>query len=219
MQATTIIVKSGFKIAMIIVAIFVGFGATPANVSAASPVYPPNLLEGITLDQSLSPEDIAYLENTLQLLREQLPEWAHYVEESKPFALVVNTREGDIGREAVAHCCDAQGRGTITFGHPLGHSMDTPTPEGQQVVFIGTLIHELAHVRDQRAGRAGKTNFKSCVAVERSGLEKQLEVKRDWAAKMGGVGYRQVLGVQIESEASALRSRELWDLYCGAFEK
>ncbi len=218
MQATKII-KTGIKIAVVIITLLAGFQSAHSNVAASSPETTTNLLDGITLDSSLSPEDVTYLATTLQLLRDQLPEWAQYVQDSKPFTLIVDTREGDKGREAIANCCDTQGRGTITLGHHLGYSVDANTPEAQQAMFIGTLIHELAHVRDQRAGRASKTSFKSCVTAEKSGLDKQLDVKRAMATLNLGYGYRQALDQQITSEAKALQSRELWDFYCGAFDK
>ncbi|MGE5265199.1 MAG: hypothetical protein ACM3S0_17600 [Acidobacteriota bacterium] len=133
--------------------------------------------------------------------------------------MVIDTFQSDQGRQATAVCCDANGSGTITFGHHLGHSVDADTPEAQQVMFVGTLIHEVTHVRDQREGRlAAKTDRKSCVAVEKPGLEKQLEVKRALAVAGLSDGYRQALEGQISAEASALKSRALRDLYCGAFE-
>ncbi|MBI5033754.1 MAG: hypothetical protein HZB51_24820 [Chloroflexi bacterium] len=218
MQSTTIF-KSATKISIIIVVMMVGLGAMQKKVSASSPINVPNLVAGITVHKSLSPEDVAYLENTLQLLHDQLPEWSQYVEEAKPFTLIVNTREGDQGREAIAICCDENGNGTITFGHHLGQSIDANTAEAQQVMFIGTLIHELTHVRDQREKRfTTKTNRKSCVAAEKSGLEQQLAVKRALTSVNMNDVFRQALEEQIVSEAHALNSRELWDFYCGAFE-
>lgn len=218
MQAT-LIIKSAVKLAFVIVAIIAGFYITRQCVSASAPVNVSDLLTRITLHPSLLPEDVTYLETTLQMLHDQLPEWSQYVEDAKPFTLIVDTHQGDQGREAIAVCCDGNGSGTITFGHHLGHSVDADTAEAQRVTFVGTLIHEITHIRDQRAGRGSKTNFKSCVVVEKPGLEMQLQVKQALGSVNLGDNYRQALEQQIKSEAGALKSRELWDLYCGAFEK
>jgi hypothetical protein len=47
----------------------------------------------------------------------------------------------------------------------------------------------------------------------------QLQVKQALGSVDLGDNYRQVLEQQIKGEASDLKSRELWDLYCGAFEE
>jgi hypothetical protein len=96
--------------------------------------------------------------------------------------------------------------------------------EARRATFLGLLIHELTHVRDQRAGRyTKKTDRKSCVAAESSGLTRQLEVKRDLATRLAHdpsaeSAFQSWLDQQVKTEAADLRSRELWDWYCGAFE-
>ena len=64
---------------------------------------------------------------------------------------------------------------------------------------------------------------KSCIAAESSGLTKQREVKRDLATRLADDPsadsvFQSWLDQQVRTETSDLRSRELWDLYCGAFE-
>ena len=206
--------KAEFRIAVLLVALLVGFGSSAVTVSAA-----PNVLEGITLDASLSPQDIVYLESSLNLLYTQAPDWFLYIEQAKPFTLIVDLHQGELGREAITSCCDLQERGTIVFGHPLGYSFDAKSPEAQQVMFIGTLVHEITHLREQRTGQiSAKVDFKSCVAAEKPGLEKQYEVKRALYAGNMGANYKQAIEQQIAQETAELKSRALWDFYCGAFE-
>lgn len=198
-----------------VVGIGSGQEAIPASADSA-----PTLLKGIRLHSSLSPEDRRYLENALELLQDRLPGWFQYVEESLPFALSVDTREGDRGLEAITACCDPSGIEAITFGHHFGYSLRSTTAEGQQAVFIGTLIHELTHVRDQRAGLVpAKTDYRSCVAAEKPALEKQLDVKRDLSQVILTPAYQQALNQQVEREASAFKSRKLWYIYCGEFDR
>jgi len=219
MQATNII-KTGLKIAVATIALAASLGMSHTKVSAASPASAPNLLAGITLDSSLTDADVAYLQTNLQLVHDQLPDWWQYVEDAKPFNLTVNADEGAHGRVAIAKCCDTQGNGSITFGFHLGQSPDDAgqTLEARRVMFIGTFVHEATHVRDQRAGRfTTRIDFKSCVAAEKSGLEKQVEVKRALTTVSLDDAYAQALDQQISAEASALKSRDLWNQYCGAF--
>jgi hypothetical protein len=157
MQANQI-VKAVLKIAVVGIVIVVGFSVSNASALASS-----DLLTGITLAASLNDADVAYLQASLQLLREQSPEWTQYIEEATPLVIAVDLDEGAHGRAAIAKCCDAQGRGVITFGFRLGQSPDDAeqTSEGKRVAFIGTLIHEVTHIRDQRAGRHNtKTDYK-----------------------------------------------------------
>lgn len=216
MQANQI-VNAILKIAVIGVVLVVGLSVSNINVVASS-----DLLTGVTLDASLHDADVAYLQASLRLLREQSPEWMRYIEDAAPLVIAIDLNEGTHGRAAIAQCCDARGRGVITFGFRLGQSPDDAdqTAEAKQVAFIGTIVHEVTHIRDQRAGRfTAKSDFKSCVAVEKSGLEKQLQVKQALASVDLGDSYQQALEQQINEELTVLRSRKLWDLYCGVFDK
>ena len=200
----------------------VAASAEPVKFVNTAPVSAPaDVLHGITFAGEYTEADVTYLHSSLQLLENQLPGWLPYIESAKPLVLIVDLNEGAHGHAAIAKCCDAQGRGAITFGFHLGQSPDDAesVAEAKQAAFLGTLTHEVTHIRDQRAGRfTSKTDYKSCVAAERSGLEKQLEIKRALAAENPGEAFTQALNRQIASETSALKSRELWDSYCGAFE-
>ena len=70
---------------------------------------------------------------------------------------------------------------------------------------------------------AVRAQLDSCIAAESSGLTQELRFKRDLAASLADdptadPAFKAWLDEQIKYEASDLRSRELWDLYCGAFE-
>lgn len=204
----------------VIVAVLAQSSFMSSNAAASSP-NSANLPEGIAFNGAYTQSDVEYLQDTLAFLQTHLPTWYQYVVDAKPLVLNVDLGEGAHGRAAIAKCCDAQGRGVITFGFYLGQSPDDAgqTVEAKRVAFIGTLVHEVTHVRDQRAGRfTTKTDFKSCVAAEKSGLEKQLDVKRALASVKLSDGYVETLNRQIGAEEKAIRSRELWNQYCGVFE-
>lgn len=205
--------KAGIKIAVVIITIWIGFVTAQANTFAA-----PDVLQGIALDPSLSAQDIAYLETSLEILYFNAPDWYDFVEQAKPFRVSVDAAQGALGRAAIANCCDADGYGTIVLGYHLGESPDADTSQARQVMYIGTFVHECAHVSDMRTGRlAPKTDFKSCVAVEKSGLDSQLQVKRALAAANLGFEYQRALDEQVAQETTELGARALWDFYCGAF--
>ncbi|MBI5301137.1 MAG: hypothetical protein HY868_03295 [Chloroflexi bacterium] len=224
---TTNKLKSCFITLSIIVLVIVTRNDATASaapipfVSIATLAAPADVLDRITLAGEYTDADVQQLSSSLQLLQKQLPVWSQYIEEAKPLVIAIDLNEGARGRAAIAKCCIAGGRGVITFGFHLGQSPDDAGQAlaARQVTFIGTLVHEVTHIRDQRAGRfAPKTDRQSCVAAEKSGLEKQVQVKRALAALNLGAAYQQVLDEQINSEATALRSRELWDMYCGMFD-
>ncbi len=212
MQTTASKLGKFFFIALSII-VLVSVTRTDAAASA-------DVLDNITFAGGYTQEDVAYLRTNLQLLQTRLPAWQQYVAQAGTIVFAIDLSEGAHGRAATAKCCDAQGRGVITFGFHLGQSPDDAgqTPEAKQVAFIGTFIHEVTHIRDQRSGRfAAKTDYKSCVAAEKSGLEKQLQVKREFAAANSDAAFAMALNQQISAEASALMSRGLWQQYCGAF--
>ncbi len=203
---------------------------TTAHAPAfASPTTAPDLLEGISFAGQFTNDDLAYLTESLQMLRDGQPDWWNYIAEATPLTLSIDLNEGTHGRAAIAKCCTSDGRGMITFGFHLGQMVDSTdpdsqTPEARRIAFLATLVHEVTHIRDQRAGKfLTKTDYKSCVAAEKSGLEKQLEVQQDLALISLGDNptsaqiYKTRLAQQIRSESAALRSRDLWNQYCGAF--
>ncbi|MBI5651860.1 MAG: hypothetical protein HZC40_15700 [Chloroflexi bacterium] len=208
-------IGTAIKIFGVVIGLFV-FCVMPATTQAA-----PDALNTITLAGEFSDADAIFLRTNLETLRDQFPTWYQYVIDAQPLTIAIDSSEGALGHAAIAKCCDAQGRGVITFGFHFGQSPDDAeqTIEAQRVAFIGTLVHEVTHIRDQRAGRfTTKTDYKSCVAIEKSGLEKQLEVKRALATGDLGAAFAHALNQQIGDEATALRSRELWQHYCGAFQ-
>ncbi len=188
-----------------------------------------DVLDGITFAGTYTDADVAYLRDNLNFLRDQMPLWSQYIEEAKPLTLVVDLNEGAHGHAAVAKCCVAGNRGVITFGDHVGiladsSDADDQTPEARRIRFLVILVHETTHVRDQRAGRfLQKTNFKSCVDVEKSAFDKQLEFQQDalnielGRSPTSTQTYREWLEQTVKIETAALKSRDLWDQYCGAF--
>lgn len=216
-------IKFGTRLAVAFTAILVMLlsAVSGTNVTAAEP----DLLAGITFEGAVNDADVAYLRDSLQMLRDQLPSWWQHVVDAKPFILSLDLAEGARGRAAIAKCCDARGYGSITFGHHFGalaasDDAGSQSVEARRITFLGLLIHEITHVRDQRAGRfAARTDRKTCVAEESSGLSKQLEFKQDAAAvtlfTSPSAGFQPWLGKQIQDETNDLRDRAFWDLYCG----
>jgi len=185
--------------------------------------------DGIYLSDTMTQDDAAYLAASLDYLHTQLPQWWGYVMDARPFTLSFDPAMAANGRAAIASCCDEQGNGKVAFGYHLGQltmtdDPDSETVEARRATFLGTLVHELTHVRDQRERRhLHKVDRKSCVAAESSGLTKQLQVKRDLAARLAhdpsaNSAFQSWLDQQVKTEAADLRSRELWDWYCVAFE-
>lgn len=212
-------IKSVLKISGVLVAVIAINMVGTANAAASSPDFA--LTANITLAGEYTQNDVVFVQENLAFLQKYLPTWYQYVTDAGALTLTIDEEEGAVGRAATAKCCDAQGRGVITFGFHFGQSPDDAgqTSEAQRVAFIGTFVQEVTHILDQRAGRHAKTNFKSCVAAEKSGLEKQLQVKRDLAGANVSGEFLQALNRQTRTEASALVSRDLWQQYCGAFEK
>ncbi len=204
---------------------------TTAPAPTTAPVQSLDVLDGISFTGTYTDADVAYLRESLQLLQAKMPVWAQYVQESKPLVLIVDLPQGELGRAAIAKCCDSDKRGTITFGHHFGQLVystdpDSTSPEARRITFLATLVHEATHVRDQREGRfVAKTDRKSCIAAEKSGLTKQLEFQQDALTVELGNGaastavYQARLTQNVRVETSDLHSRAFWDQYCGAFEQ
>ncbi len=225
MKATRLLkVKSVLAILLIAVELFAQLAAFHKDALAA-----PALPDGIYFGDTMTQEDVAYFFISLDYLHDQLPQWWQYVMDARPFTFSFDSTMAANGRAAIADCCDEQGNGKVAFGCHLGQltmtdDPDSETAKARRATFLGTLVHELTHVRDQRGGRfTAKTDRKSCVAAESSGLTQQLEVKRDLATRLADdpsadSAFQAWLDQQVKTEAADLRSRELWDLYCGAFE-
>lgn len=118
------------------------------------------------------------MRDNLQFLHDHLPVWWQYIGEAKPLALSFDQRLADQGRAAIAKCCEAGLYGVITFGHHFGQltistDPDSQTVEARRIAFLATVIHEVTHIRDQRAGRfMARTDRKTCIAAETSAFTK-----------------------------------------------
>jgi hypothetical protein len=232
MKATrSLKVKSVLAVLLIAAELFAQLTAFHADAMATEPApeSAPALPDGIHFGSQMTQEDVAYFSASLDYVQAQLPQWWQYVMDARPFTLSFDPTMAANGRAAIAECCDKQGNGQIKFGYHFGQLTMSDNPgskavEARRATFLGLLIHELTHVRDQRAGRyTKKTDRKSCVAAESSGLTQQLEVKRDLATRLAhdpsaNPAFQAWLDQQVKTEAADLRSRELWDWYCGAFE-
>lgn len=218
---------SGLTILLVVVQV-ISLTAVIHRDALASPANEPAPLQGIVFAGSFTDDDVTYLRDNLQFLHDQLPQWWEYIEDAKPLVFAIDLTEGAHGRAAIAKCC-LGGRGVITFGHHFGTLVDSDdpasqTPEARRLTFLVTLVHEVTHIRDQRAGRfLQKTDRKSCVATESSAFTKQLEFEQDLTtiilsdSPASAQLYQTRLDQQIKSETAALKTREMWDQYCGAF--
>ena len=227
MKATNSLkVKSALAILLITAELLAQLTAFHADALAAPALALP---DGMSLGAQLTQDDLAYLQNSLQYLRDLLPDWWQYVAEAMPVTFALDSSLDANGRAAIADCCDELGYGLITVGQhfeqlAVSYRPSNQTVEAKRVIFLGLIIHEVTHVRDLRAGRfTAKTDRKSCIAAESSGLTRELRFKRDLAAKLADdptadPAFKTWLAEQIKIEASELRSRATWDLYCGAFE-
>lgn len=208
---------------VIVLAILVS--SIPAHVSAEEGFA--DLLAGITWDNSLDEADITFLKSSLQLLHDQLPVWYAYLEQAKPLVLSVNPALSARGTAAYAECCNANGAGVIVLGYRFGAvaAFDEPgaqTIPARQVTFLGYLIHEATHVRDQRAGRLPKQmNPAVCVTGEKAALVQELDFKRALAITRVGEGasvmlqHQSAAQSQWQSQIGNLNDDRYWEQYCG----
>ena len=198
--------------------IFAQSGAvTPESVRSALP-------DGISIAGQITDQDIVFLQDMLQLLRNDLPEWYTYVVEAKPFVLSIGLTENKEGVAADATCCDDQGNSKITFDDHLGlltasASSEDQTMQARQVLFLSTLIHEVTHLRDHRAGRIPKPiNAVACISAEEAAYTKEFEFKRavisaTFANCPFGADYRAAAQRQFDAEESQF-NRQFWKFYC-----
>jgi len=215
-------------IALIVIATIIAANAyrtdTLALSSAASvaPINALDLLEGIGFTGSFADEDVAYLRDSLQFLHGYAPEWYAYVAEAKPLMLAVDLSEGERGLAAKSQCCDERGYGLITLGDHFGDwSADAQDQSVQtrQITFLSTLIHEVTHIRDRRAGRIpAKIDYAACVTSERAAFTQEVDFKRALVSATPSIPvlnelHRATLKKQINAEASALEGNAV-NLYC-----
>lgn len=188
------------------------------------PMDKTDLLVGITFAGSTTDADMVYLQNSLYILRDNLPEWYAYVADSKPFVVSVGQTDDEGWVVAKTTCCDDQGNGRITFDDHLGTLAASSDPEDQttqarQVAFLSALVHEVTHLRDYRAGRIpAKMDATVCIASEGAAYAKEFEFKRAVvSAKMDGDRsgelYRRAAEKQL-AEDEHVFSGNFWKLYC-----
>ena len=195
------------------------------NVAALSaPPTQPDLFAGITFAGSTNDADRAYLQTSLGFLRDTLPDWYAYIVQAEPFVLSVGQTENADWVAADSMCCDDRGNGMITFEDHFDRVIASSDPSDQtnqakQVAFLSTLIHEVTHVYDYRAGRIpSKIDAATCIASEGSAYAKEFEFKRaiasaNFADARAGELYRRAVEKQLAADEEAFNGN-FWKLYC-----
>ena len=183
----------------------------------------PDLLTGITFANSVTDADRVYLQTSLQILHDNLPEWYEYIAQSKPFALSVGNTGNSDWVAAETLCCDERGIGFLIFEDHFnrivpGDSNDQ-TVEANQIAFLSTLIHELTHLRQYRAGQI-PTNLDAatCIMSEGAAYTKEFEFKHAIVdARFGdsrlGELYRQAAEGQLVDDDEQFNTNS-WKVYC-----
>lgn len=225
-----------FKLGLAAILVFVSVLVVHGSAQAMSaPVHARALAattadvpDGILLAPNVTEADAVYLSANLEFLRDYLPTWQAYIHDAKPFMLSIDLHLGTQGRAAYTRCCD-KGLGLITFGYHFDQLALAPGSAGKTVAarraaFLAILVHEVTHLRDQRAGRVSmRADYKTCVEAERSGLGKQLQFENDLAKipqaqdTLGEPNFNTWLEGVISAETKALASRGTWIAYCGDF--
>ncbi|MBI5302793.1 MAG: hypothetical protein HY868_11695 [Chloroflexi bacterium] len=218
-------IKLGASVVLIIGVIALIYFSVLSFANESTQHREPNLLAGITFADSISDADAAYLQTSMQWLHDYAPEWYAYVAQAKPFTLSLDVELGKSGLAARAKCCDERKSGEVIFGDHFGDWTTTNDPEDQtmwsrQITFLSTLIHEVTHVYDQRAGRVPKRiELSDCLSFERAAYSKELEFKRALLSIMigdksqSGAMDRRILERQIRHDEIGV-SRESWTLFC-----
>ncbi|MBI5031353.1 MAG: hypothetical protein HZB51_12555 [Chloroflexi bacterium] len=205
--------------------VIVGLIIVGATAFAAVPFSTPQPdgLTGITFANSVTDADRMYLQTSLQLLQDNLPEWYDYVIQTKPFALSVgNTTDSDwVAAEAV--CCDERGNGFITFEDHFDRvatsDSSDQTTEANRIAFSSMLIHELTHLRDYRAGHMpARMDAATCITSEGAAYAKEFEFKRAvvktrFSDMRSGELYRQAAEKQLVDDEEQFNTN-FWKLYC-----
>lgn len=195
-----------------------------SNTATAAHISAYDLLNGIRFAGSFTDEDVAYLQNSLQFLYDNAPEWYLYIAQAKPFVLSIGQTDNQDWVAASATCCDDQGSGRITFDDHLGLLTTSPSSEDQtvpsrQVMFLSALIHEVTHLRDHRGGLVPmRIDAVACMLAEESAYAKELELTRfltsaTFAGNTSGADYRAAAQRQFDAQES-LFNRQFWKFYC-----
>ncbi len=168
----------------------------------------------------MSPEDVAYFDNTLALLQVKAPRWWQYIIDGEPFVAVLDPSLAAMGWSGAGSRCSADGYGWVAWIQPLAAPTWPFTVEGMRVNFWATLVHEMTHVRDLREHRFGD-GVEGCRALERSALTKELELAQDLlSAKLNEPdesrsSYTQAIDAIIVQRKKELREGAFdWDPQC-----
>lgn len=213
------------KLGVLLAVIFIVYVGVLGFSAIVAPIDKPGLLAGITFADSFTDDsDIAYLQDGLELLYKDLPEWYAYVDQAKPFTMSVDPDVGERGIAANTKCCDPRGNPLIVFGDHLGRLTASNDPSDQtsqakQIAFLSTLVHEATHLYDYRAGRIpSKMDATTCIASEGAAYTKEFEFKRAAAsatfkdARTGEL-YRRAAEKQLAADEEVFNGK-FWKLYC-----
>ncbi|MBI5302768.1 MAG: hypothetical protein HY868_11565 [Chloroflexi bacterium] len=195
-----------------------------AFAALAFPPARPDLLSGITFANSASNADTRYLRDSLQFLHDHLPEWYVYVDDAKPFIISIGQTDEKGWEVANSKCCDEHGQGIITFDDHFEQSATSSDPivqttQARQVAFLSTLVHEVTHLRDYRAGRIPtKIDMAMCLSSEAVAYAKEFELKSAVALTIFqndavGEKYRLAANQQLAADTNESYTR-FWKLYC-----
>lgn len=171
---------------------------SPPIRARAFPAAAADVPDGIVLGSGVTEADAVILRENLDTLYTELTVWWQYVQDAKPFTLVVDVDAGAHGRAAYTRCC-AEGTAVITFGFhfdqlTLNPDATNASLSSRRMAFLAYLIHEVTHVRHQKAGQFdARTDYNTCVKEERSALTVQLQFERDF---MQMLQSDSMLGVQ-----------------------
>lgn len=198
--------------------------AALGNTATIAPAHASGLLEGIGFAGVVTDADVAYLQDGLQFLHDYIPEWHGYIAAAKPLTLSVNIAAGERGIVANSKCCDERGYGWITFGDHFGDwgisdDSEDQTGQARQITFLSTLIHEVTHMRDQRAERLSPLPSVACAEGEKSAMTQEAEFMRALTVvKIGddpnsSMLYQRAIERQVSIVEGDVRSAA-WYFYC-----
>ncbi len=225
MKVKTTNYRQAFRFALLVVALVTLGWVLSTGVSASDGTA--DLLAGIRFDRSVDAADIAYLQASLQFLRDAQPAWYAYIEQAEPFVLSVDTSLSARGTAAYAECCDDDRAARVVFGYRFGATaafkeLEAQTPAARQITFLGYLVHETKHVLDRRAGRIPKQMDPAvCETGEKAAASQAIQFKHALASTsvvdepIADREYRLAAQEQAEAETREQGDQLYWDRYCG----
>ncbi len=217
--------RHALKLGLIVIALATLGWVLPTSVSASEGAG--DLLAGITFDNSVDAADIAYVQASLQILRDGQPAWYAYIDEAKPFVLSVDAALSDRGTAAYTDCCNDDGAARIVFGYHFGatpafRELGTQTPMARQITFLGYLVHETKHIGDRRAGRIPRQmDATVCETGEKAAAAQAIQFKLTLASAgivddpLADQGYRLAAKEQADAETREASAPSYWDRYGG----